>query len=288
MSTRDSRMETLNNEGVDTSRYFDVNNTDEVVVNDDISTQIITDGYVKNTKLHRRWVMAQMFRMMNWKPYRSSNLSGYDGYLKYWYGYNYQFTMMLEEVRVLSKLEDRDYDSFDERSRFFSIPVVGSICETYVSNLCSHIGRMRKRKCKGRPYIRLKKTYIFTDNLDKKVFNGLNVRLNRIKKARNYKDLYKVLSEFVNTMPKLPYNFEKIWLWTDTFKNNGAYYTLKNLVMYHNCTIYTDERNYTGVEGVNYLRTTLDNHSINYMNMLEKCISDNNFNFKERMEEIYS
>ena len=85
MMNRNERMEKLNNMGVNTSKYFNVNlpeglkpgATISLVISEDgqpiivsgndvIREQIIADGYVRNTKLHRRFVMAQMFHMLNY------------------------------------------------------------------------------------------------------------------------------------------------------------------------------------------------------------------------------
>ena len=74
--------------------------------NDVILENIIADGYVKNTKLFRRFVMAQMFQMLNYVSYDGRN-RGYNDYLRTRYGYDYTLKMMLEEVRVLSKQETR-------------------------------------------------------------------------------------------------------------------------------------------------------------------------------------
>ena len=104
-------------------------------VNDDIiAEQIITDGYVRNTKLHRRFVMAQMFRMLNYESWDRSE-SGYNACLRNMYGYDYTFKMMLDEVKVLSKLEVRDRESFEERSHFFNKKVVVSVMEDYMIKL---------------------------------------------------------------------------------------------------------------------------------------------------------
>ena len=85
MMNKNERMEKLNLAGVNTSKYFTVDldngtkihliideNGQPVVVNnkvDEIAEQIIADGYVRNTKLHRRFVMAQMFHMLNYESY---------------------------------------------------------------------------------------------------------------------------------------------------------------------------------------------------------------------------
>ena len=86
MLNKNERMEKLNNAGVNTSKYFtvdldngttihliiDENGNPKVVdnkENDPILEEIITDGYVRNTKLYRRFVMAQMFQMLNYVSY---------------------------------------------------------------------------------------------------------------------------------------------------------------------------------------------------------------------------
>lgn len=136
---KNERMNRLNNAGIDTSKYFNIElpkglragSTISVVINekgepvvmnaptkDAIANQIIEDGYVRNTKLHRRFVMAQMFQMLNYVSYDGRE-SGFNAALNH-YGYDYQFKMMLEEVKVLSKLEVRDAETFDERATFFT------------------------------------------------------------------------------------------------------------------------------------------------------------------------
>ena len=72
-----------------------------------------------------------MLNFQSWK--RSQN--GYNDYLKIKYAYHYTFTMMLEEVRVLSKLEAKDYESFAERSHFFTQNVVYKVCLDYIEKL---------------------------------------------------------------------------------------------------------------------------------------------------------
>ena len=130
MLNKNERMEKLNNAGVNTSKYFtvdldngttihliiDENGNPKVVdnkENDPILEEIITDGYVRNTKLYRRFILAQMFHMLNYVSYDGYD-RGYTACLNRNYGYNYTLEMMCEEIRVLGKLEVRDVESFNE------------------------------------------------------------------------------------------------------------------------------------------------------------------------------
>ena len=93
-------------------------------------------------------------------------------------------------------------------------------------------------------------------------------------------------------MIKLPYNTPKNKAWIDAYKGEGAFYTLKNLVMFHDCYIKVDKFDLrTGTEAVKYLNEKLKEYKGEGWKMfalMKKVIDDNNFNFYERMEEIYN
>lgn len=312
MANRNERMEKLNNAGVDTSKYFNVSlpnglapgatisliineNGEPVIVNnipknDVIREQIVADGYVRNTKLHRRWVMAQMFHMLNYVSY-DRKYKGYNDCLKRMYGYDYTFKMMLEEVKVLSKLEVRDMESFNERSHFFTKEVVAAVIEDYVEKLKEYVEKLPDRKCKGVPYKRVKGVNIFNEDLFKKLYGPMLDDVRRIKRARNYVEVYNILSSFMRKKISLPYETAKSKIWVDAFKGEGAFYTLKNLVMFHGCGIVVNRFDVKfGMNAVEFLNDKLDEYKGEGWRMfalMKKVIADNDFDFSARMEEIY-
>ena len=174
MLNKMERMNKLNAAGIDTRKYFTVDldngtkiqliideNGNVAKVDDDpIATEIIEDGYVRNSKLHRRFVMAQMFHMLNYVSY-DGKYRGYNDCLKRAYGYEYTLKMMTEEIRVLSKLEVRDAESFAERSHFFNKAVVIAVLEDYLEKLKAYAEALPDRNCKGIPYKRIKGKNIF-------------------------------------------------------------------------------------------------------------------------------
>ena len=154
MLNKNERFEKMNAMGVNTGKYFTVNlpdglaknstitltineNGEYTVVNasekenDVILNQIIEDGYVRNTKLHRRFVMAQMFYALNYVSYNGRE-KGYNDYIRTRYDYKYTLKMMLEEVRVLSKLEARDKATFEKRAHFFDRVTIAIVLEDYL------------------------------------------------------------------------------------------------------------------------------------------------------------
>ena len=308
MLNKNERMEQLKANGINVGKYFTVDldngtkihliideNGNPVRVdnkdNDPILNQIIEDGYVKNTRLFRRFVMAQMFQMLNFVSYDGKD-KGYNDCLRRMYDYKYTLKMMLEEARVLSKLEVRDKETFEERAHFFDRATIAAVLEDYIVELKQYVEKLPTKKCKGVPYKKVKGVNIFVDDLDKKLYAPVRSYATQIKCAKDYNKIYHVLSNFMKTMVKLPYNTKKSKAWIDAYKGEGAFYTLKNLVMFHDCGIITEPYKVVvrGADAVAYLAVKLDEYKGEGWRMfalMNKVIADNNFDFKKRMAEIY-
>lgn len=312
MMNRNKRMETLNNAGVDTSKYFTVNlpegikpgvtislvineNGQPVVVNeknnDPIANEIIECGYVRNTRLHRRFVMAQMFQMLNYVSYNTGE-SGYNAYLKELYDYKYTFNMMLEEVRVLGKLEEIDEESFRERSHFFTREVIANVITDYMEKLEDYIDQLPTKRCKGIPYKHVKGMDIFVADLDKKIYEPMRDCIFAIKYAQDYSQKYRLLNNFMlKKMIKLPSYTPKSKAWIDAYKGEGAYYTMKNLLMFHNCFVEVENTGLKlyGTKAVRYISSKLDEYNGEGWRMfalMKKVIAINNFDYGARMHEL--
>ena len=328
MLTKKERMKKLNNAGVDTSKYFTINVNENIpagakihiVVDkdgnyvpevisenndmkpteglrkfldetyDEMFHNIIEDGYVRNTKLHRRFVMAQMFHMLNYVSY-DGKYKGYNDCLKRMYGYEYTLKMMTEEVRVLGKLEVRDKESFVERSHFFNKEVVIAVLEDYIEKFKAYVEALPDRNCKGIPYKKVKGKNIFNADLDKKLYAPVRNYVFRIKYAKNYTEIYRLLEAFMRGHIKLAHDTAKSKAWIDAYKGEGAFYTLKNLVMFHGCGIVVNRSDVKfGMNAVELLNVKADEYKGEGWRMfalMKKVIADNEFDFAARMEEIY-
>ena len=305
MLTKKERMEKLNNAGINTSKYFtvDLDNGTKIhliideengvckQVKDPIMNTIIEDGYVRNTKLHRRFVMAQMFHMLNYVSY-DKRYSGYNDCLKRMYGYEYTLKMMMEEIRVLSKLEVRDRESFVERSHFFNKEVVVAVMEDYLEKLKVYVEALPDRNCKGIPYKRIKRMDVFNADLGKKIYAPVRAHIYSVKYAKNYTEIYRALERFMRDHIKLSFETPKSRVWIDAYKGAGAYYTMKNLVMFHDCFIingpYSVDRGELAVKTLNSKLDEYKGEGWRMFALMKKVIKDNNFDFKARMEEIYN
>ena len=302
MLNKNERMNKLNAMGVNTGKYFTVplenggsvtiiidENGNPMKVEDTIANQIIEDGYVRNTKLHRRFVMAQMFQGLNYKSW-SGDKEGYNEWVKR-HSLKYAFDMMLEEIRVLGKLEERDRETFVERAHFFTKDVIVKTMEDYVAELMKYIDTLPNKNCKGVPYKRVKSTNIFVADLDKKVCAPLRSDIHRIKYASNYNEIYRIVKDFMRNMVALPYTTPKSKAWIDAYKGEGAFYTLKNLVMFHGCGIAVNGHMVYGAPAMSVLNKRLNEYKGEGWRMfalMKKVIEDNKFDFGARMAEIYN
>lgn len=288
---KNNRMETLKANGVDTSKYF------TLMVNNDIpagtkinieidpseiapiAQQIVEDGYVKNTRLHRRFVAAQYFRMLE-------SRFGWHGYLNMYYDYMYQFNMMADEVKVLSKLERKDQETYYERRMFFTYNVINKVLDDYMTDLKTYLNGLKIKHCKGRPYISIPKYgYIFCDEVEDKILNPISAIISVCHRTYGYANMYENLNVLKRIMIELPYGTKKSKTWVDAFQKEGAFYTLKNLVMFHDVKLYYDGAFHDQNESMNILkriRTTYEGYQMNAL--LKETIKRNNFNFKKSIE----
>lgn len=286
------RMETLKANGIDTSKYFTLLTNEDIPAgtkinialdiqeNDPIATQIIEDGYVRNTKLYRRFVAAQYMRMLN-------SPLGWHGYLNAHYGYMYQFDMMLEEVRVLTKLRKRDWEAFSERSVFFTREVVRTVLHDYLTDVEKNLGTLPVKHCKGNPYIKVKGVgNVFIDELDEKIINPIKAIIGVYDRAYTYDDWYEALKMFKKVMIPLPHEARKSKAWVDAFQKAGAYYTLKNLIMFHEVDLYYNRYFHRRDDALNILRTLRAKYEGYQMNaLLKETIKRNDFDLKRSIEE---
>ena len=92
MKNRIARMEILQANGNTTTNYLSMNLVSDfdnfTELDDEMYNQIFEDGYVKNTKLYRRWVMAQTFRALNfrgriWTRYGWREVAGWNEYVNH-------------------------------------------------------------------------------------------------------------------------------------------------------------------------------------------------------------
>ena len=108
-----------------------------------------------------------------------------------------------------------------------------------------------------------------------------------MKYETNYTKLYRLLRDFVKNMIKLDWNTPKSKVWIDAYKGAGAYYTCKNLIMFHDCKF---NGVYSRDMSIDILNNRLDLYKGEGWRMfafMKKLIEDNHFSFEDAMKKQY-
>lgn len=300
--TAQERIEALRLAGVDVSHLFAMqgaNGGDYVASNQDgkltilddndpIFSYITSQGDVPNRRLFRRWVMAQMFHMLSYTPYRGQSPLGVTAMI-HRLGYEYQWKMLLDELRAQLKMESRDPNGFAERNRWFNNKVAFVMAHHYLERLKKHVDSLQERKCKGIPYKRIHGRDIFVSDLDRKVYTPLIIAANLIKYAQNAAQLYDAVSKFNVQRIRLSHDTPQSKTWIDAYKGAGAYFTMQNLIRFHGCLITDDKgRRLNKNQSLDFitLKATLyKDEGWRMLAALKKMLRDNSIDIKKKMAE---
>lgn len=301
--TAQERIEALRTAGVDVSNLFAMqgaNGGEYVASNKDgrlailedddpIFSEIIRQGDVPNRRLFRRWVMAQMFRMMTYTPHRACSPLGVTEMI-HRLGYEYQWKMLLKELYAQMRMEGRDRENFTDRNRWFNATVVTAMAEDYVVRLKEHIKSLKERKCKGIPYKRIGHRDIFVADLDAKVYRPLHKAIAEIRRAKDAARLYHAAGRFDAIRTKLPGGTPQSCAWVDAYKGAGAFFTMQNLVRFHGCTAVDDDgKRLDKYRSLAFLTAKAeaykDGDGWRLLAVLKKMLADNHIDIRKKMDE---
>lgn len=304
--TAQERIEALRRAGVDVSGLFAMQgaNGGEHVVsnkggnlsilddNDPIFRFIIKQGTVPNRRLYRRFVMAQMFRMLSHVPYGEREPAGVTKMIHH-LGYDYQWKMLLNELQAQMKMEGRDAANFADRNRWFNARVVKSMVEDYYVKLKKHIDGLPVKRCKGIPYKVIEGIDIYVKDLSEKIFNPLGWAIIHIDQAQNATQLYNAVKQFNNIRIKRSFNPPQCNAWVDAYKGSGAFFTMQNLIRFHGCVAFDDNgKRLDKYLSLAFLSAKAELYSQGegwrLLAMLKKMLDDNGINIKKKMAEWQS
>lgn len=286
------RLAALKAAGVDTAGIFAMRSADGngflarmngdvlsiIEENDPIFNAIKEGNTIPERRLFRRWVMAQVFHMLDGKKQNFSDALHHKGY-------EYSWKMTEEELRVQMRLAQNDAENFAERNRWFNDYVAVNMALDYIKDLENTIKKMKEHRCKGIPYVKIDGKDIFVRDLQRKVFNPLNAQVKKIREANTPAELYYEFKQF-NRMRPLHFGMNhKSFVWDNAFKGSGAYYTLKNLILFHNCTADGCSDRNSSLALLETLAGQYEKEGWRMLAYLKKFLADNNINIKAKMRE---
>ena len=290
------RLEALKGAGVDVSSLFamqtgDIARVENGVVSvlpddDPIFQSIIAGGTIPDRHLFRRWVMAQMFHMLVGNFTQNLRNKGYE----------YQWRVIEDELRVQKRLFRNDRENYDERNMWFNRSVVSSMCGNYVKQLEKHIDYLKKKRvkhCKGVPYVRIGGKNVFVSDIFSKVQAPIDRAVSKIMFTDTPDKLYRAFMDFKKVYVKINgMRMEATFI--DSYKGAGAYYTMKNMILFHGCVFYTTvsgkRRKTTKDASLRYLKDRADEYAHGYdgwrlFGVMKELIADNKIDIKKKMAE---
>ncbi len=209
-----------------------------------VENSVLQNAPIEDKQLNhdsfRRWITAQTFRMLSYVSYCGRKGEGWDAYLRDFYSYEYQFKMMSEELKRMEKIKLTDKEEFKIRLCFFDKYVVVGTCKHYVRMFEKEYAKWMSSADELDKTIRVKGVGRTTG----RYLNHLDTKLTRI--IYDIQDLEDddisgirvMLNKFIKNMKvRLPEDTPKCKVWKEAFKGSGAYYTLKNLILFHDVKI---------------------------------------------------
>lgn len=294
------RLQALKDAGVDVTNLFAMqgasgdgmlarmsNGTLLVVPDDDpIFNAIKKGGTVPERRLFRRWVVSQMFHMLTRCDYGKTVPMGFTKALRC-KGYEYQFKMMQDELDVQAKLSKSDSENFLERNLWFDKSVACDMASDYVVKLGKYITSLTVKKCKGKEYVHIEGSNIFVKDLEAKVIAPLHDAHNCIIKAWSPAALSLAFAMFNRVRVRLPFDTSQCTEWVSAYKGAGAYYTMKNLILFHGCRIEgndTAEKSLAALDGM-AAEFSKNGEGWKLFGFMKKFLDDNHIDIKAKMEE---
>lgn len=310
MSKAEMRIAALKAKGIDTSCYFPLG-SDSVVkiedgvavpiaMQDEVEKKLVEGGYLNHYTLFRRWVMSQMFHMLRKQEQNGGTFTK----LIQNHGYEYSWRVVERELNAQAKMSKHgDNENFDARNRWFNNESVAEMARHYVKTLKQYIDgnlayrmsrdgnqRLWKHTCNGIPYVRFCGKNIFVKDLNKKVFFPLENLVSKIKYAGDSRDLYEAVVKFNSLRKKMKGSTKMSQYFIDAYKGSGAYFTCKNLIMFHGAQFRNSGMFMGQKRSLKYLEDKAKEYSKikeewRMMGVLKQLISDSGISISEKIGE---
>lgn len=309
------RLEALKAAGVDVSKYFPLGDDQLIKIEngaavpvdmddatiDAVGKKIVEGGYVNNWKLFRRWVMSQMFHML--RQMETDKLTFNEVLQRK--GYEYQWRMLENELYAQVKMSEHgDLDNVGSRNRWFNGDVASDMATDYISKLRKYVDdnliynvkkdkdgnekKTYKHTCKGNPYIRLQNKDIFVSDLEKKVYTPLREIANEMAAVPTYKQLYDVVHKFNKNRKHLAWDTKQSDAFISAYKGSGAYYTMRNLIMFHGARFLKGGRKMSEVNSLKELESKAklyDEEGWRMLGVLKQLIKESGIDIQGKMDE---
>lgn len=307
MSKAEMRIAALKAKGIDTSCYFPMGTDNVVKIEDGVAVpvemmdyvekKVVEGGYINHYTLFRRWVMSQMFRMLRKQEEQHTNFTE----LIQNHGYEYTWRVVERELNAQVKmLNHGDKENYLARNRWFNNNTVADMMESYISRLKYHVENnlmyrknakgddVYKHTCKGNPYVRIGGKNVFVSDLEKKVYSPLRRLLREVSQTLDVAKAHAAIVKFNRLRKKMQRDTKMDSFFINAYKGSGAYFTCKNLILFHGAT-FRDGCKFLGQKkSLKYLEERANAYRTEgwrMMGVLKQLISDSGISIQGKIDE---
>ena len=224
--------------------------------NKSLADDVLSQGHVKNHRLYRRWIMSQMFHMLD--NQNCGQMSrGFTEQLR-GMGWQYMWRVIHNETHDMTTIYNNgDIEEFSRRWRWWNVKQMRIIVENAVKNVKLSISCVKMSKRRGRKYI--PGSGFLTTEAIESTLKELDRCVTRVRESemalRHITDsvsnhgMGSILSEYdklvyeISNRMRAAFHPTKLFplsmssAFIDSYKGNGAYYTLRNMLMFHGCVL---------------------------------------------------
>ncbi len=198
--------------------------------------------------------------------------------------------MLMNELYAQMKMEGRDPANFADRNRWFNVGVVEAMAKDYIKALRKRVDALPVKRCKNIPYKRVAGRDIFVSDLQSKLYSPLHLAAMRISHARDAAQLYKAAKAFNEVRLKMAWDTPQSKEWVDAYKGSGAFFTMQNLIRFHNCVLSDDMgRRMDKHRSLAFLSVRAEDYKVGegwrLLALLKKMLADNKIDIKRKMSE---
>ena len=145
-----------------------------------------------------------------------------------------------------------------------------------------------KHTCKGNPYVRLQNKDIFVADLEKKVYAPLSELARKMHDNNTYKEVYDAVHEFNKTRKHLAWNTKQSDAFISAYKGSGAYYTMRNLIMFHGARFLKGSRKMSEANSLKELESkakSYDEQGWRMLGVLKQLIKESGIDIQGKINE---
>lgn len=300
--TAADRIAALKAAGIDTSCFFPMGSDMVVKVVDGVPVQVLDDdpiyqgiasgGYVNVHPLFRRFVMAQMFRLLRLMERTGDSFNA----LVQHRGYEYQWRMLENELHAIAKMqENNDTACFSQRVLWFNQDVVSAMIDDYLFKLRSYVDKLTYRRnkrgekvykhtCKGMPYVKIAGRNVFLSDIGSKIYTPVVKAFLAVKQAKTYRELYQLVVSFNKQRPHLKWRVKQADAFINAYKGAGAYFTMRNLVMFHGAR-FASKNEKASLQYIEEKAHAYEKEGWRMMGVMKQLIADAGISIEDKIHE---